>query len=582
MATQRKLRLLIGLVAFLLAIAARLTGLFHGVGFNNDEGSVLSDAAALSLSALEPRSFVYGSLTYYIPAGTGAIARLFGAQLSSYEDWSIVGRIVSALLGSLCVVAAAALAYNLFSSIVIAFLAGLLLALNPLHIQLSHFYTPDNLLTLWTTAALACSVAALQSGKKLHLVLTSIFCAAGLATKISAVMLVPLILVGPFMLRPVGQDYGFAKQLRSAGMLFLLTGVCTFVFQPYVFLHLDKFIFDVGGQFEMVRGLGLTTWNFQYLGTPALLYPLQQFYSYTLGPLVSVLALVGLIASIFRARSEPSWRLVLPLLWALPYFISTSSSVVKFSRYYLPLIPLFTCYAAFGANQLVLCISRALPSSWPESNVRMLERIVLAGIVFVGVSHGAALSLLYLKPHSFEVASHWICANVPEGAKILQIPWDSNLPRCGDLPAPPHYEMDPAKYELPLYLENDLKDPVPRILELLEEGDYLIIPTPRIIRSLFPVTHIYPDANTVLQLIFSGQFGYSLKRSFTVRPRLGPIIFDDTLADESFTVHDRPRVLLFENEKHLSRDALRRVFMTAKGVARPLTLTQLLSMSGGE
>lgn len=556
----------IGLV-LLAAVALRLSGFYHGVAFHNDESSVLSDAAAIKWDSLEPRSFVYGGLTYYIPAIGGALARLFGVELSNYEHWSTVGRLCSALIGVLGVLGVALLAQALFSKLEVTLLSVFFIAVNPLHIQLSHFYSPDILLsTLITWTLLACALS-LRRSKRLYLVGAALCCGAAMATKISGVALIPVVLFCCLLLALRAESAGIRARLVTGAISLVAMGLACVVLQPFTFLHFDKFLFDVGGQIEMVRGDGLTTWNFQYANTPAYIYPLQQIFFYAMGPLVTSLALLGITVGLAQAWSTRSCLLLIPLVWACPYFLITGGSVVKFLRYYLPLMPILSLYAGYGLAKLTGFEFNKHAKAW-----------MIAAMLTLAALHGVGISLLYRRPHSFQVASHWICQHIPQGATILQIPWDTNLPRCSDLPEVPQYNMDPAALELPFYWENDQKDPVPNILELLEKGDYLVIPTPRIIRSLLPVERLYPDANRILQLIFSGHLGYSLERSFTVYPAVGPIKFDDSLADESFTVHDRPRVLLFKNEKKFSQLKLRQVFDSRDDINPRLELSEMLKI----
>ena len=54
------------------------------------------------------------------------------------------------------------------------------------------------------------------------------------------------------------------------------------------------------------------------------------------------------------------------------------------------------------------------------------------------------------------------------------------------------------------------------------------------------------------EALFSGELGYERMPTFTSRPRLFGIEIDDDDADESFTVYDHPKVILFRKRADFS------------------------------
>mgnify|MGYP000895480115 CR=1 FL=1 len=60
-------------------------------------------------------------------------------------------------------------------------------------------------------------------------------------------------------------------------------------------------------------------------------------------------------------------------------------------------------------------------------------------------------------------------------------------------------------------------------------------------------------------LLFEGRLGYTLVRSFASRPRLAGIVFNDDFADESFTVYDHPKVLIFRNTGRYPAERIERL-----------------------
>ncbi len=67
----------------------------------------------------------------------------------------------------------------------------------------------------------------------------------------------------------------------------------------------------------------------------------------------------------------------------------------------------------------------------------------------------------------------------------------------------------------------------------------------------------YPMASQYYRMLFSGDLGYRPVAEFTAYPQIGGLTLRDDNADESFTVYDHPRVLVFENVDRLKPELLR-------------------------
>ena len=168
--------------------------------------------------------------------------------------------------------------------------------------------------------------------------------------------------------------------------------------------------------------------------------------------------------------------------------------------------------------------------------------------------HGLSYMQIVDGPHPYEQASRWIYRNVPAGAAILGVHWDDKLPIAvpGDSPHDHKYKLEDRKWELAVY---ELPDSIPKLDVLagqLAQGDYLIFPTPRIPGSIPRDPKKYPYSTKLLQLIFAERIGYQMAGAFKKIRRVGPFKINDDLADESFTVYDNPKVVIFRNTGRLS------------------------------
>ncbi|EKD87436.1 MAG: tetratricopeptide TPR_2 repeat protein [uncultured bacterium] len=75
----------------------------------------------------------------------------------------------------------------------------------------------------------------------------------------------------------------------------------------------------------------------------------------------------------------------------------------------------------------------------------------------------------------------------------------------------------------------------------------------------------YPITSKYYKLLFNGSLGYKKVAEFTVYPtlKLGSWVFEfnDDNSEESFQVYDHPKVFIFENVAHLSKEQLKTQFL---------------------
>ena len=382
-----------------------------------------------------------------------------------------------------------------------------------------------------------------------------------------------------------------------------------FIVQPYTFLDWSTFYGDIIEQSEMVRRVRDYPYTRQYFDTTPYWYHVRQLATWSLGwPLgfvawagllyvsvrgtrlnvalaylavgwglpiaillfsTSIFAIVGASAVAVAAllatlpfRSNSSRMDVLLLSWVTPYFLIIGAYEVKFLRYLIPITPF-----------LLLFGSRALWALWDRSGVGvsrpLLRPLVAAVVVLVlGVTGYYALSYMaiYRQEHTAVRASQWITENVPRGSVILKEHWEEGLPNLSQ------YEIR----ELPLY-DEDTPQKLRLLANELAEADYQVFFSNRLYGTIPRLPERYPSSAEYYRLMFSGRLGYELVDFQTAYPELlgvrlvddtfgrpavpepdvlnapdgGPLTLDLGFADESFSVYDHPKVLIFQNvERH--------------------------------
>lgn len=545
----------------LLALAVRLFGLNYDQThfYHPDERRIAEAVLQLSWKPLQlnPHFFAYGSFPFYVTRVVSSILGLVRPWCASYEGILLVGRAISAVWGGLTVLLLVSMGRRLFGSRV-GLLSGLFLAAAVFHLQNSHFATNDVPLTFLVLLALDFLTKAVESGRTRHFAFAAVALGLAVATKVSAV---PLLLpLGLTLLLRIKKD-GFPKFLLRGGLCTALVAVAFFVGEPYAVLDFRSFLHDVMEQRGMVTHAGNLPYTNQYVDTPRYLYPLKELVLWGLGPFLGLAALAGAVWQLRKLFTAPRAADFVLASWVVPYFLVTAGFDVKFPRYLLPLYPILALWAA------------ALLVSWAE---RSLAGRLVRGLVVVGtLAYALAFLAIYTRPHTEDTGSRWFFKSVPQGSRILSQDWDEGFP----FPLP---GQDMAAYKIvsfPFY-EPDSPEKTAKLAEELASADYVILQTKRLYGATTQASKKFPTTSRFFYELFAGDLGYTYEREFASRPGLLGIGLKDELADESFTVYDHPKCVVFRNTKHLPAAEIERK-ITRESPSRSLTRDDLLTARPG-
>ena len=168
---------------------------------------------------------------------------------------------------------------------------------------------------------------------------------------------------------------------------------------------------------------------------------------------------------------------------------------------------------------------------------------------------------IYARPHSRVQASSWILQNIPVGSKISCEYWDDCLP----LQNYQNYQQ----IQISPYDSNKLPD--------ISKIDYLIFSSNRLYGAIPSAPELYPKTSHFYKDLFYEKLGFTKVAEFTSRPNiylpnikfcLTPPYFNygfvsksnqfcdqegitlvDDYAEESFTVYDHPKIIIFAKYK---------------------------------
>lgn len=201
-----------------------------------------------------------------------------------------------------------------------------------------------------------------------------------------------------------------------------------------------------------------------------------------------------------------------------------------------------------------------------DLNLKQILRLApLAGVLLFCLIYALAFTSIYGEEHAYHKGSRWIYDNLPRGAKIAGVHWDDSLPlTLPDHPASTFRSLG----ELPLY-EADTPAKVGIIAEKLARTDYLILPTQRLQGSVPRRPVEFPYTTNLFRQLFRDELGFKLIKTIKERPSFLGIVFNDDLADESFSVYDHPKVSIFKNEGRLSAEEIRAQIMNPSRAGYP-------------
>jgi YYY domain-containing protein len=507
-------------------------------------------------------TFVYGTFPLIL---TKAINTFLDRDV--YGEAHLVGRVLSALSDIGTVALVAWIARHVFGRWA-GILAGFFLACTMLHIQSAHFYTVDAMSVFFATATFA---AALQAWRRQGF---AWFAVAGLMTGLAgaskpnyliaaAFLALPALemirlhgwhsLIPRFRSVPAGDDDetdGAYFPIIPASALAVLVAFWTFrLAQPYAFAGPDiwsiildsRWVSDLDYWSTAQGGFIDVKSSIQWVDRTPLVYILDNMIRWGMGPPLAIAALAGLALAgigILRSRHWPSWWVLGMAGWTAAQLLFYGLNLVQAQRYLLPIYPFLIVFAA-GA------IVRLAGWRWPRRLPRWAQpgTLLVAVTVIYTLFYAVAFDSLYVRPLSRVQASEWIFDNVPAGSAITSEYWDDSLPMRLE-------GEDAGQYtyvQLDLYaFEGPDSTKLSEIIGQINQADYIILSSNRVIESVPRQADRYPMATAYYEMLVSGELGFDLVADFSQNPELFGITLDDRNAEETLTVYEHPYVRIFQ------------------------------------
>lgn len=198
-------------------------------------------------------------------------------------------------------------------------------------------------------------------------------------------------------------------------------------------------------------------------------------------------------------------------------------------RYFIYLYPYLAIFSGIGISQFLM-------------NKSKIFTIVIITILFIWP---LMFLSIYTQLHTRVDATKWIYTNIPTDKLLLNEHWDDGLPVSIASVNSKNYRHA----ELPVF-DADTNSKWQKMDDLLKRGDYLILSSNRGWGSISQVPMRYARMSQFYKELFAGRTRYKMIKEFTSYPSLRylgiPLDLPDQWSDESFTVYDHPKVIIFK------------------------------------
>lgn len=563
-------------------------------------------------------TFVYGTLPLFlnklIASNLDVLTLGQVDNYDNYDHYNLSGRALAGVFDVLTILLVFLIAARLVNRAA-GLMAAFLYAFSAFAIQNAHFFVVDPFVAFFATLTIYFSIRVAQEGGWTNLVAAGAAAGLAAACKITAVSLLPVVVLAAGVnawpgIRPYvaqwwsGDDDRAIRRERNgraldASIVTLLGGsvvalLAAFIMfriaMPYAFASpnlLDFFQWRVGrmgfapvpypdimnqqwlrdqvDQQNLLSGDAAFPPNVQWIGRSKWIWPLQQMIAWGMGPAMGITAWAGVLFAMFYAVRRRAWVWLVPLAWVLGYMAFMGAQYSLYMRYFLPLYPTLAVFAGFilwktlewGAS----LDAAALPARFGQRGrdaaaplARYGSRVAVAAVLVLTMAMGFAFYQIYTQPVTRAEASTWIYENVPEGSVIGHEHWDDIVPyQQPDVPVRAYGSVE---------FENFGRDDEKRVQDLLADidaVDYIALSSRRLSGTIPRVPAEWPVTSRYYETLESGELGFEKVKEVTSYPEIFGIELNDTGAEESYSVYDHPKVTIYKKTERYSPELARRV-----------------------
>lgn len=554
----------------LLPVIVGIAAIFRFIGVNWDSGAHLHPderfltmvGTAMKLpqtfgeylnpvvSSMNPANIGYVFYVYgLLPLTLNKIAAVLSGN-DTYLLFTLQGRMFSALMDVIAVIFIYKIVgiiehYYKLHHTSLKYWAAFIYAIAVLPIQLSHFFAVDTFLNTFSLISIFCILKVFimhrekeEKGWKVFLysALSGLFWGAALACKITAIFMLPLI-VG-FMIATFHKKYKWSLFFPAAGIWLILAYFTVRIANPYMFETPNVLNPQISSLYikniQELKSYEDPTSYFppivQWSHTTPFVYSFVNIFLYSYGTVATLLTIAG-AALVFRRRHYMLWVIS---GFSLLFFTYQAVQMTQPVRYYNIVFPYFAILAA-----VAVVYAGEFLKKW---NYLFIPVLMIWPLAFLSI---------YINLHARLNASAWMYANFPKGSVIAVEHWDDALPITLDQQ---RVAQNYTFVELPVFAPDTDANKWNELYDRFQKADYYVLSSNRAWRSIMNAPDKYPYMSRFYTDLFAGRNKqYTFMGRFSSFPSLKylgiPVEFNDSQADETFTVYDHPEVYIFKRNK---------------------------------
>jgi len=473
--------------------------------------------------SLNPHFFAYGQFPLYLSYFSATFYNFIAGIKTRNIDISqaiFFLRFWSATAGTGLVFLVYLISKKLSFRHPVSLVTAVLAVFTPGLIQTSHFGTTESILGFFFLIIIYLTILIIEKQKFVYFFWLSLVLSLSLGTKITAL----------FFFTPVIFSF-FASKSKKYFLFLFLTPFLTLLVSPYLWLSFKESLSTLTYETAVATGKSPVFYTRQFIKTKPIFFQLQRIFPYVLGWPIFILGTVGFILGIISLAKKSKHFSQIIYFAFLIYFFSQAFLFTKWTRFVSPVFAFFPIFSGFLLNAY-----------------KKTKHLLMMVIIILAIIPGVIFASVYFSPDIRFTASGWIYEKIPSGSQIL---YDTG--NAVDLPLNPNHQTSIANYSLvsfDFYHLDEDPELFPKLLDSLEKSNFIIVPSRRIFLNHLRFPEKFPKTTKYYQLLFSGDLG------FTPVAKIEPFyskIFNDELAEETFSVFDHPTIRIYQKNNNLSR-----------------------------
>jgi tetratricopeptide (TPR) repeat protein len=535
----------------------RQTGSFHR--FHTDESTIVESAQWVGVDLGEIRSSYGKAPMYLLWATAHTLSPILGTPVFELSDNQstrftyLIGRCLSALLGTVLIY----LVYQLGLSIggvYIGLLAAFLMAVCPGHIQQSHYYTVDPLLTFLATLGLVILLKMPARSWWLYIAF-GLVCGLAAGTRfVGAWIGLPFLIIHFFNYKPQGNMFAaplrltLADKLKRVGTVMGIGALVLIACEPFLILDPQYYFAtsdarQFASSLQIARGEIIRVWTLYDFHTTPYLFYITHLFRYALGFPLELAGLLGLCLALAK-RTQPA---IILLSWFIAYFVLVGGLHTKPVRYTTPVLPVLVVFGAWAC----IWLGQKLQQAWPKPFAPFLPILLVA---LPTAAYGLTFINIYSQEDSRIVANRWVQQNIPQNSQVLTE--NGGFPTAWMAPE--------DKYETNLtsssyFIVSDKWElysvQVDYFRKRLENVEWIVIIEENRMKPFMSVPNLYPVGCEIYTRLYNEQLGYKRVAQFKNQPLFNMTSYEKS-AEPTLTAFDHPNVLIYRRTQNPSPEEI--------------------------